>query len=141
MKAFGGLSSSLRKQYKVSRLDDKRSFVDTVRSYPINIEVMQTMTYSASEPPSNPQTESMTLQMNQSMIMLPEDPMMPRMYDPRVGWFTVSQIDYSSDALKSDQKTYIRRWRLVPKDVEGYMRGELVEPVKPIVYYLDPANS
>lgn len=66
--------------------------------------------------------------------------MQPRLYDPRVGFFTVNQIDYSSDALKADKKTYIRRWKLEPKDPAAYARGELVEPVKPIVYYLDPGT-
>jgi hypothetical protein len=80
------------------------------------------------------------MQMNQSMILLPEDPMQPRLADKRVGWFTFSQVDYSSEKLKADTKTYIRRWRLEPKDPEAYARGELVEPVKPIVYYLDPAT-
>lgn len=74
------------------------------------------------------------------MILLPEEPMTPRLNDPRVGFFTVSQIDYGSPKLKADQKRYIRRWRLEPKDPEAYARGELVEPVKPIVYYLDPGT-
>jgi len=78
--------------------------------------------------------------MNQSMILLPEVPMQPRIYDPRVGFFTVKQYDYGSDELKADQNTYITRWRLEPKDPEAYARGELVEPVKPIVYYLDPGT-
>jgi len=60
--------------------------------------------------------------------------------DPRVGFFTVSQIDYGSPKLKADEKRYIRRWRMEPKDPEAYARGELVEPVKPIVYYLDPGT-
>jgi hypothetical protein len=138
--AISGLNTSIRKRYKVSRLDKTRSFIDTIRSYPINVEVIQTMTFNASEPPSNARTGTITMQMNQSMILLPEDKMMPRLHDSRVGWFTTSQIDYSSEALKSDVKTYIRRWRLEPKDKEAYLRGELVEPVKPIVYYLDPAT-
>merc|ERR1711974_377255 len=108
--------------------------------FPENIEVKQDFTYNASEPPSNSATESISLQMNQSMILLPEEPMQPRLFDPRVGWFTTSQIDYSSEALKADKKTYIRRWRLEPKDPAAYERGELVEPIKPIVYYLDPGT-
>lgn len=74
------------------------------------------------------------------MILLPEQPMQPRIFDPRVGFFTVSQFDFGSDELKADEKTYIRRWRLEPKDPAAYARGELVEPVKPIVYYLDPGT-
>jgi hypothetical protein len=64
--------------------------------------------------------------------------MEPRLADPRVGWFTVSQYDYGSNELKSDKKTYIRRWRLEPKIL--WRQRELVEPIKPIVYYIDPAT-
>lgn len=140
VKAISGLPVSFRKQYKVTNLDTDRSFIDTVKSFPTNIEVMQDLTYNASEPPSNSQTGAISMLMNQSMILLPEKPMMARKYDPRIGWFTIRQIDYGSEELKADQKTYIRRWRLEPKDPEAYARGELVEPVKPIVYYLDPAT-
>ena len=95
---------------------------------------------SASKPSMLPDTETISIQMNQSMILLPEEPMKTRLYDRRVGWFTVNHYDYGSEALKSDRKVFLRRWRLEPKDVEAYKRGELVEPVKPIVYYLDPAT-
>jgi hypothetical protein len=61
--------------------------------------------------------------------------MTPRIADSRVG-FTISQYDYGSNELKSDNKTYIRRWKLEPKDPAAYARGELVEPIKPIVYIL-----
>jgi len=138
--AISGLSSRLRKEYKVKNLDKDRSFLNNIQAFPENIEVKQDFTYNADEPPSNASTESISLQMNQSMILLPEEPMQPRLYDPRVGFFTVSQIDYGSDKLKADEKTYIRRWKLEPKDPEAYARGELVEPVKPIVYYLDPGT-
>ena len=140
VKALSGLSSQLRNTYKVKNLDASRSFINSVKSFPENIEVVQDMTYNASEPPSFGSTESISLKMNQSMILLPEKPMQPRFADERVGWFTIDQIDYGSKELKSDTKTYIRRWRLEPKDPEAYARGELVEPVKPIVYYLDPAT-
>lgn len=140
VKALSGLSSQLRNTYKVKNLDASRSFINSVKSFPENIEVVQDMTYNASEPPSFGSTESISLKMNQSMILLPEKPMQPRFVDERVGWFTIDQIDYGSKELKSDTKTYIRRWRLEPKDPEAYARGELVEPVKPIVYYLDPAT-
>ncbi|RMB57675.1 DUF5117 domain-containing protein [Dokdonia sinensis] len=140
VKAISGLSSRIRKEYKVKKLDANRSFINSVKSFPENIEVKQDFTYDASEPPSERSAESISLQMNQSMILLPEQPMQPRLFDPRVGFFTVSQYDYGSDALKADEKTYIRRWKLEPKDPEAYARGELVEPVKPIIYYLDPGT-
>jgi hypothetical protein len=138
--SISGLSPRLRKLYKVRGLDKDRSFINSVKSFPENIEVKQDVTFTASEPPSNGSLGSISMQVNQSMILLPKEPMQPRLYDPRVGFFTVNQIDYSSTALKADKKTYIRRWRLEPKDPEAYARGELVEPVKPIIYYLDPGT-
>jgi len=138
--ALSGLSSGLRSAYKVRNLDSDRSFIHSIKSFPENVEVKQDFTYNAAEPPSNGSVGSISLQMNQSMILLPEVAMEPRLNDPRVGFFTVDQIDYSSKALKADEKTYIRRWRLEPKDPAAYARGELVEPVKPIVYYLDPGT-
>ena len=138
--AISGLSSGIRKRYKVKSLDTKRSFINRMAAYPENVEVRHEMTFSAGDPPSNSRTGTISLEMAQSLYLLPEEPMMPRLHDPRVGWFTVSQVDYGSDALKADRKTYIRRWRLEPKDPAAYARGELVEPVKPIVYYIDPAT-
>jgi len=138
--AISGMPSRIRKQYKVKKLDASRSFINSIKSFPENVEVKQDFTFSASEPPSFGSTESISIQVNQSMILLPEEPMQPRIYDPRVGFFTISQYDFGSEALKADRKTYIRRWRLEPKDPEAYARGELTEPVKPIVYYLDPGT-
>lgn len=140
VRAITGLPERYRKQYKVRGLDKKRSFISRMASYPENVEVRHDMTFNATEPPARSRTGSITLQMAQSMYLLPEQPMMPRQYDERVGWFTIKQIDYGSQALKADEKTYIRRWRLEPSDPEAYLRGELVEPIKPIVYYLDPAT-
>lgn len=138
--AISGLPSFIRKRYGVRSLDKKRTFLSRMASYPENVEVRHDMTFSATTPPSNARTGAITMQMAQSLYLLPEEPMQPRAYDPRVGWFTVRQVDYSSDALKADEKSYLRRWRLEPKDPAAYARGELVEPVKPIVYYIDPAT-
>tara|TARA_R110001592_G_scaffold151206_2_gene377608 strand:- start:1054 stop:3477 length:2424 start_codon:yes stop_codon:yes gene_type:complete len=140
VKAITGLPDSFRKTYKVKRLDASRSFINSIKSYPNNIEVVQDFTFDADEPPSNSTTNTITLRVNQSMILLPEDKMMPRVYDKRVGYFSLGNVDYSSEALKADDKRYIKRWRLEPKDLAAYNRGELVEPIKPIVYYLDPAT-
>jgi hypothetical protein len=140
VKAISGLSASMRETYKVKGMDDSRSFINSMKSFPMNIEVIQDFTYNATKPPTLEDTETISIQMNQSMILLPENRMQPRLADPRVGWFTVSQYDYSSNELKSDKKTYIRRWRLEPKDPVAYAKGELVEPIKPIVYYIDPAT-
>ena len=140
IKAITALPASYRKRYKVKRLDASRSFINTIKSYPKNIEVIQDFTFDADAPPSNARTNTITLRVNQSMILLPENKMMPRIYDKRVGYFSIGNVDYSSEALKADDKKYIKRWRLEPKDIEAYNRGELVEPIKPIVYYLDPAT-
>jgi hypothetical protein len=74
-------------------MDDSRSFINTMKSFPMNIEVIQDFTYNASKPPVQEDSETISIQMNQSMILLPEK-MQPRLADPRVGWFTMDQIDY-----------------------------------------------
>jgi hypothetical protein len=140
VKAITALPASYRKRYKVKRLDASRSFINTIKSYPQNIEVVQDFTFDADAPPSNVKTNTITLRVNQSMILLPKNKMMGRVYDKRVGYFSIENVDYSSEALKADSKRYIKRWRLEPKDINAYNRGELVEPKKPIVYYLDPAT-
>ncbi|VXC27362.1 Zinc-dependent metalloprotease [Flavobacterium sp. 9AF] len=140
VKAISGLSSRIREAYKVKNLDETRSFINYIKTFPLNIEVVQDFTYNASKPSVLEETESISIQMRQSLILLPENPMRPRYFDSRVGWFTLNKYDYSSEELKSDKKTYIRRWRLEPKDSQAYARGELVEPIKPIIYYLDPAT-
>ncbi len=140
VEAISGLSSRQRRQYQVRRLDSDRSLVESIKSFPENIEVRQLMTYISAAPPSNTDAQTLTMRTSQSMVLLPEEPMMKRFSDYRVGYFSVRQIDYSSDAQKAETKEYIRRWRLEPSDPQAYARGELVEPVKPIVYYLDPAT-
>lgn len=140
IEAINGISSSLKKQYKVKKLDQSRSYIESAHSFPKNIEVKHLMTYEAEEPPERDQAGTISLLMNQSMVLLPDDKMQPRLADDRVGWFTIKKFNYDSEELKADDYKIIRRWRLEPKDVEAYKRGELVEPVKPIVYYLDPAT-
>ncbi|MFC4633886.1 zinc-dependent metalloprotease [Dokdonia ponticola] len=137
-----GLPDSRRKGYKVTRLDEKRSYIDTIRSYPRNIETRHVKTYAASAPPSNSATGSLSLMMSNSMILLPETPMKRRYFDQRVGWFARGQTDYGQEAQKSKTVRYLDRWRLEVKDedIEKYNRGELVEPKKQIVYYVDRAT-
>jgi hypothetical protein len=140
VKAISGITPNMRRDYKVTRLDESRSFINSMKSFPLNIEVRQDMTYDAAEPPENSSAGSISVLMNQSLVLLPKEPMQPRIYDYRVGYFNINRIDYGSEAYKADDVSYIRRWRLDPKDIEAYKRGELTEPVKPIVYYLDPAT-
>ncbi len=137
-----GLQRNRRTEYKVSRLDNERSYIVHVHSYPINIEARYVLTYAAAEPPSNSATGLITLEMNASMILLPKEPMKQRLADRRVGWFARSYVDYGADEQRATSRRYLDRWRLEvkPEDMEKFKRGELVEPVKPIVYYIDPAT-
>ncbi|MEN2280537.1 zinc-dependent metalloprotease [Algoriphagus sp. SE2] len=137
-----GLPRNRRTGFKVSRLDSDRSYIDHIHTYPINIEARYILTYAAAAPPSNSSTGLITLEMNSSMILLPEEPMMQRLGDRRVGWFSRSIVDYGSDAQKAANRTFLDRWRLEVKeeDMEKFKNGELVEPKKQIVYYIDPAT-
>jgi len=137
-----GLPDYVRKGYKITRLDSKKSFIESLKSYPLNIESRHVKTYAASAPPSNSSTGTVSVEMSNSMILLPEVPMKRRIFDERVGWFTSSQIDYGSEAQKSEKVTFLDRWRLEVKDedIEKFKRGELVEPKKQIVYYIDRAT-
>lgn len=137
-----GLPRNRRTQYKVTRLDNERSYIDRISPYPINIEARYVMTYAATEPPSNASTGLITVEMNSSMVLLPEEPMMQRLSDRRVGWFSRSVVDYGLDQQKAATRTFLDRWRLEVKeeDYEKFNRGELVEPKKPIVFYIDPAT-
>ncbi|HLT08539.1 MAG TPA: zinc-dependent metalloprotease [Cyclobacteriaceae bacterium] len=137
-----GLPKRNRDQYKVSRLDTDRSYIDRISAYPINIEARYLMTYVASEPPSNASTGSISVEMNSSMVLLPKTPMMQRLADQRVGWFSSRTVDYGLDEQKATTRTYLDRWRLEVKeeDIEKFKAGVLVEPKKQIVYYIDPAT-
>ncbi|MDO9137309.1 MAG: zinc-dependent metalloprotease, partial [Lutibacter sp.] len=137
-----GLPEYIRKQYKITKLEPKNSYIESVKSYPLNIEMRHVKTYSATEPPSNSSTGMVSVEMSNSMILLPKVPMKRRIFDERVGWFTSSQIDYGSEAQKSEEITYLDRWRLEVKDedIEKFKKGELVEPKKQIVYYVDRAT-
>lgn len=138
--SFNVVGETQKKNYKIGGLDKKRSMIDSARSFPRNTEITHTLTYPSSEPPRGNRSETLSFQMNHSIIALPENPMPVRYVDHRVGWFSLEKYNYSSEALKSDNYRIAVRWRLEPSNVEAYNRGELVEPKKPIVFYLDPAT-
>src|SRR5262245_25816690 len=147
---------SARTRLRARGFDPTRSFIEKTKSFPTNIEVQVSQTYTSPpdvtpaaggggpQPPQppNPFAQGMragtnaTVQMHYSMVKLPEQPMMPRLFDERVGYFTIRQTDYGVDEQRAPQRTYITRWRLEKKDPNA----ELSEPVKPIVYYVDPAT-
>ncbi|MGA0155417.1 MAG: zinc-dependent metalloprotease [Flavobacteriaceae bacterium] len=137
---FNAVGETEKKNYKIGSLDNKRSFIDHVKSFPKNTEITHTLTYPAAAAPRSNRSETLSFQLNHSIIALPEDPMSTRKIDHRVGWFSLEQYNYSSEELKSDNYRIATRWKLEPKDKEAYFSGKLSEPVNPIVFYLDPAT-
>ena len=137
-----GFPQSRRKRYKITRLETDKSFIESIKSYPINIETRHVKTYAAGEPPSNSSTGTISVEINNSMILLPKEIMKRRNFDQRVGWFARGQVDYGLEDHKSKTVRYLDRWRLEVKDedIEKFKRGELVEPKKQIVYYIDRAT-
>lgn len=139
--------SGLKGQIKLGSPQADKSYIQDVRSYPTNVEIQTVKTYtkSGSSPaPGMPPVGGgfATLELNSSLVLLPEVPMQPRYFDPRVGYFATSLTDFDADPQGVKRLTMITRWRLEPKpeDVEKWKKGELVEPKKPIVFYIDPAT-
>lgn len=123
------------------------TYIDTLKAFPKNIEISTTVTYQSKKGMSNVgflETGSpripLTYELNSSMVLLPEVPMKARLFDPRVGYFTVGYTDFDSNPQGIEYKKLITRWCLEPKNEAAYLRGELVEPKKPITIYIDPAT-
>ena len=137
-----GMPEFYRKRYKVTRLDEDRSYIEAVKSYPLNVEARHVKTYAAGQPPSNGSLGSISIEINNSMVLLPDVPMKRRYFDRRVGWFLRGQTDYGLEAQKSKTVKFLERWRLEVRDedLEKFQNGELVAPKKPIVYYVDRAT-
>lgn len=144
---------SPRQRLAAQGFDPARSFFERAAAYPTNIEVEATHTYTLPIMPFNPlapppprpdpsgsldggpmKPGSATVLMHFSMVKLPEHLAQPRLYDNRVGYFTSDLHDYSLDEHRAPKREYIARWRLEKKDPSA----ALSEPVKPIVYYIDP---
>ena len=134
------MGAGQRAQYGARGIDRNRSEVTSVRSFPINVEVRTTLTYGADNPPSQSRGRTISAEMNHSMILLPEEPKPRRWFDERVGLRGIAQLDYSREHQGVERIEYIRRYWLEPSDMEAYQRGELVEPVEPWVWYIDPAT-
>ena len=134
-------SNSDRSQLNLGGLMNDRTFIDSIKTYPINIEIQSMRTYgvnNGSMPTS--QTGVATLSLNTSIVLLPEVPMQARYEDERVGYFNNRITEFSDEQQTTNHEAIIMRYRLVPKDVEAYKAGKLVEPRKQIVYYIDPAT-
>lgn len=151
------LSPFTKQLYKISDFKADRSYIQSIRSYPINTEIRTVKTFGTQSPPITPppiptpgiylpaglDAGVITMEFNTSMIILPKRPMRKRIFDPRVGYFATSFGTFGEESQKSDEETFAVRWRLEPKnaaDAQKQKRGELIEPVKPIVYYIDPAT-
>ena len=126
---------------KVGGLQKDRTFIDTMKVFPTNIEIATTRTYGANAARSEAsRTGTVTMAFNTSMVMLPKEPMRKRLWDERVGYFVNNFVRFSDSQRKTEHESFISRYRLVPKNKKKYLRGELTEPEKQIVYYIDPAT-
>jgi hypothetical protein len=148
-------SSAAKNALRIGALQADKSYIVSVKSYPINIEITAVKTYGRLPAQANggfggggfgggrpAATGNLTVELNSSMVLLPKVPMQARYFDDRVGYFTVGYTDFDANPQGVKSIQLAKRWRLEPKpeDMEKYKRGELVEPQKPIVIYIDPAT-
>lgn len=124
----------------VGSVQADRTFIDTLKTYPINLEIRTLRTYamSGSKVPTA-RSGSATLTLNTSIVLLPQEPMQARLFDNRVGYFNNKITRFMDDEAPEDD-AIVSRFRLEPKDSKAYKAGRLVEPKKPIVFYIDPAT-
>jgi len=149
------LDPNEKRQIGLGALAADRSYIQSIHTYPINTEIRTVKTYSSGGAsgfgatpgggatlPAAQAAGAVTIELNTSMIILPRTPMHRRLFDTRVGYFADRFVVYSDDQQKVQNQTFAIRWRVEPKpeDMEKYKRGELVEPAKQIVYYVDPAT-
>jgi hypothetical protein len=151
---FNFSSPAAKSRFGLGSQQSDRSYIQSVRSYKTNVEINTVKTYSQTATPSpfgapSPgamsapaPSGSSTVELNTSLVILPKIPMKPRFFDPRVGYFAVGYTDFDLNPQGVKEVQLIKRWRLEPKpaDLAKYKRGELVEPAKPIVFYIDPAT-
>lgn len=141
-------ASFFKTALRIGGVQSDKSYILDVKSHPINIEIKTVKTYNKSTfspiPGLAPQAPSgnATFELNSSMLLLPSVPMRPRFYDDRVAYITTGYTDFDADPQGVKNISMITRWRLEPReeDIEKFKRGELVEPKKPIIYYIDPAT-
>ncbi len=149
------VNPNAKRSFNLSALASDRSYIQNISSFPLNIEIRTVKTFSSSPSPFGilstvPSANipaanaagAVTIELNTSMIMLPRVPMARRYWDRRVGFFPEDFTSFSDNQQRVENNTFAVRWRMEPKDedVEKWKRGELVEPKKPIVYYIDPAT-
>lgn len=129
---FGALSltSSARKEL---------SKITSARSFPENIIVKSTLSTLHTEGEAS---VPLSVDITSNLVLLAREPMTARFADDRVGYFTIGRLYFNDNQQKTEERELVNRWRLEPKpeDAERYLRGELVEPQKPIILYIDPAT-
>ena len=142
----------VKRSLSLGQMNNDRSYIQEVRSFPTNVEIKTVKTYTKTPAPATPGAPAAfgaaassgpaTYELNSSIVLLPRIPMQPRYFDPRVGYFATGYVDFDANPQGVKRISMITRWRLEPKeeDIEKYKRGELVEPKKPIVFYIDPAT-
>jgi len=155
-----GLPAITKQLYKINDFQKDRSYIQSVRAYPINVEVRSVKTFSVSAPqlrsftappdpspaitlPTGIDAGAVTFEMNTSLIALPKNPMRKRFFDARVGYFATGYTVYDDNSQRTEDETFAVRWRLEAKntdDAKKQQRGDLVEPIKSIVFYIDPAT-
>lgn len=139
---ISSFTSSARTMMNVTAVQNDRTFIDTIKTFPINVEIQTLRTYGMNNNARTPASSSgsVTLALNTSIVLLPEKPMQPRYFDNRVGYFNNTITEFSDDQQTTNHEAIISRYRLEPKDPQAYKAGKLVEPKKQIVYYIDPAT-
>jgi len=147
-----GLGGAYKDQFKLTQFQRDKSYISSIRSFPINTELKNIKTYeavsysnqgNASSVPAAQNAGFLTFEINTSFVLLPAIPMRKRIFDPRVGYFGNQMTEYSDNKQQTSPQAYVTRWRLEPKnalDAQKQAKGELIEPLKPIVYYIDPAT-
>ena len=139
-----GMPQKVRQQFNISQVNGQLSYIDTIKTFPLNTEVRVTRTYYGNAGSYAAQlTGGVTFGLNISFVLLPEKPYQRRLFDPRVGYFTDNFAYFSDNQQRVQPRNFITRWRLEPKDsaaIDSMKQGYLVEPKKPIIYYIDPAT-
>jgi hypothetical protein len=140
----------IKRALGLTQYQKDNSYIETIKAFPKNVEIRTIKTFMRTAPPRPGQPASpmpqagspSTFELNSSMVLLPDVAMKPRLFDPRVGYFATGYTDFDLNPQGIEEVRMITRWRLEPKpeDVDRYLRGELVEPKKQIVYYIDPAT-
>ena len=147
-----GIDGYTKDNLKLTQFQRDKSYISSFRSFPINTELKTVKTYevttyspqgNVTPVPAGRNAGYLTFELNTSFVLLPANPMRKRLFDQRVGFFGNEIVEFNEDNQEASTEAFVTRWRLEPKNAEDAARqakGELIEPKKPIVYYIDPAT-